>query len=146
MAERFSGHPGFPVVALALHAARLDCLLEAALAAFDLDLIGPAEERETWWWIYSITTRRIQLPLRDTWTAKWAESWSFLAGAMQYVGGCDCFLGSHIAFDDDTAETAYPEAHQGTLQSAAQMGAKTPDTVRRFKGPEWVAADLRSLV
>lgn len=93
MAERFSGHPGFPVVALALHAARLDCLLEAALAAFDLDLIGPAEERETWWWIYSITTRRIQLPLRDTWTAKWAESWSFLAGAMQYVGGCDCFLG-----------------------------------------------------
>ncbi|CAD6567041.1 MAG: hypothetical protein TREMPRED_003283 [Tremellales sp. Tagirdzhanova-0007] len=56
MAERFSGHPAFSTVALALHAARLDCLLEAALSGFTLELITPMEEREAWCLVYHLAS------------------------------------------------------------------------------------------
>ena len=85
MAERFSGHPAFSTVALALHAARLDCLLEAALSGFTLELITPMEEREAWWWVYSITKARSDLALCITWQAEWARSWSLIASGMQFV-------------------------------------------------------------
>ncbi len=86
MAERFSRYSSsFPTVALALHAMRLDCLLEAALAAFDLDLINIAEERQAWWWIYSIATARIGLPLGRTWRGEWTRSWYLIAAGMQSV-------------------------------------------------------------
>ena len=85
MAEHLSVYSDFSTVALALHAARLDCLLEAALSGFTLDLITPSEEREAWWWIYSITKARSDLALRRTWQAEWARSWSFIALGMKSV-------------------------------------------------------------
>ena len=86
MAERFLQPSNFQLVAQALHATRLNCLLEAALAAFDLELISPAEEVEAWWWIGVVTTARLDLRLPTTWRVKWAQGWSAIAAGMQLVG------------------------------------------------------------
>lgn len=83
LAEEFSQyHPSFASIATCLFAARLDCLLEASLAACDLDLIGADEERLAWWWIYQITSSRVQMALAESWESTWARAWLNIAAGM----------------------------------------------------------------
>ena len=85
MTARWAHHPDMVIVSSSLHAFRLDCLLEAGLAAWDLDLITAAEEREAWWYIGSVASARVALPLRDSWQVEWARAWSATATGMQLV-------------------------------------------------------------
>lgn len=85
-AEYLSDDPRFSVVAKAFHAARLDCLLEAALGAFDLELVIPAEEIQAWWWIGVVTDARSKLMLEVTWLSSWAHAWSVIAAGKISVG------------------------------------------------------------
>ena len=80
MAEKL----GLNQVSPALHAIRLDCLLEGALAAFDNDLIATYEERQAWWWIGRIAQNRVELGMVD-WGHTWAEMWSAIAKMMFLV-------------------------------------------------------------
>lgn len=84
--EQVFQYQTFRTIAPALHAARLDCLLQAALAAFDLALISPAEEQEAWWWIHSVSAARSDLQLQETWRSEWAKSWSSVGAGMLSVG------------------------------------------------------------
>jgi hypothetical protein len=77
MAEKL----GLQQVSPALHAIRLDCLLEGALAAFDNDLIATYEERQAWWWISKVAQDRVELKMVD-WGHSWAEMWSAIATMM----------------------------------------------------------------
>jgi len=77
MAERL----GLDQVVNALHAIRLDCLLEGALAAFDSDLIAPYEERQAWWWISKVASCRAGLGMVD-WGSTWALMWSHIGEMM----------------------------------------------------------------
>ena len=78
-------HPFFAAIAACLHAARLDCLLEAAIAGWDLDLVSPGEESLMWWWIERICRARSQLVLAESWESIWAEAWGDVAQAMRNV-------------------------------------------------------------
>lgn len=69
---------GFHDIHAAMYAIRLDCLLEGALAAFDLDLIARHEERQAWWWIWQVAYSRAEIGLED-WGHTWAEMWSAIA-------------------------------------------------------------------
>lgn len=85
-AERHaSDHPAFDTIATCLHAARLDCLLEAALAGFTLDLISRREERLAWWWIHQVTTARLELQLQESWESTWVRAWHKISAGMQAV-------------------------------------------------------------
>lgn len=42
----------------ACHALRLDCLLQATIIAYDLDMYHPSEYAQTMWWIYRLTSAR----------------------------------------------------------------------------------------
>lgn len=85
-AEEFSQyHPSFASIATCLFAARLDCLLEAALAAWDLGIIGVDEERLAWWWIYQVTSCRVQMALAESWESAWARAWLNIAAGMILV-------------------------------------------------------------
>jgi hypothetical protein len=64
-----------------LHAIRLDCLLEGALAAFDNDLLASYEERQAWWWIQRVAQSRVDLQMVD-WGHTWSEMWSQIAKMM----------------------------------------------------------------
>jgi hypothetical protein len=77
MAERL----GLEQVVNALHAIRLDCLLEGALAAFDCDLIASYEERQAWWWISAVARHRVELEMID-WGHTWCKMWSAIAEMM----------------------------------------------------------------
>jgi hypothetical protein len=77
MAERL----GLEEVGNALHAIRLDCLLEGALAAFDCDLIASYEERQAWWWISAVARHRVELGMVD-WGHTWCRMWSAIAEMM----------------------------------------------------------------
>lgn len=77
MAERLGLHE----VINALHAIRLDCLLEGALAAFDCDLIATYEERQAWWWISAVAKSRVELGMFD-WGHAWSKMWSSIAEMM----------------------------------------------------------------
>jgi hypothetical protein len=77
MAEKLGLEP----VVNALHAIRLDCLLEGALAAFDNDLIAAYEERQAWWWIWKVARHRVELRMID-WSHTWCIMWSAIAEMM----------------------------------------------------------------
>jgi predicted cobalt transporter CbtA len=80
MAEKL----GLDQVVNPLHAIRLDCLLEGALAAFDCDLIANYEERQAWWWISKVAKSRVELGMVD-WGHTWAKLWSAVADMMFIV-------------------------------------------------------------
>lgn len=77
---------GLGEISIVMHAIRLDCLLEGALAAFDAELISTYEEKQAWWWISRIATARSELGLKRTWQSVWAEMWADIAQAMFLVG------------------------------------------------------------
>lgn len=81
MAERL----GLGEISEVIHAIRLDCLLEAALAAFDTDLISTYEEQQAWWWIELVARTRVELGLKSTWQSLWAEMWAKIARGMFLV-------------------------------------------------------------
>jgi hypothetical protein len=67
-----------------------DCLIEAALAAWDLDLVAQWEEREAWWWLEYLCEARGKLAfLGGSGVASWEDSWAlylrYMAKAMQMV-------------------------------------------------------------
>ncbi|WWD20301.1 hypothetical protein CI109_104777 [Kwoniella shandongensis] len=68
-----------------LHAFRYDCLLEAALAAYDTGLVIPLDERESWWWIALVASARLAACPSQTWHARWAKVWTCIGTAMQLV-------------------------------------------------------------
>ncbi|RSH93283.1 hypothetical protein EHS25_007637 [Saitozyma podzolica] len=72
-------------VAASLHVLRLDCLLEAAIAAEALNLISSDEESAAWWWIERITFTRRSLAPSATWRNLWSESWRSIATAMRLL-------------------------------------------------------------
>lgn len=72
-------------IARVIHAIRLDCLLEGALAAFDTDLISAYEEAQAWWWIERVARERVSLGLKQTWQSLWAEMWLHIAEGMRLV-------------------------------------------------------------
>jgi hypothetical protein len=80
MAERL----GLEEVVNALHAIRLDCLLEGALASFDCDLIASYEERQSWWWIGAVARHRVELGMID-WGHTWCRMWCSIAEMMVTV-------------------------------------------------------------
>ncbi|RXK35454.1 hypothetical protein M231_07309 [Tremella mesenterica] len=82
-AEMFPLDPTFRKLSQFLHCMRLDCLLNVALAAWDLDLITPREERCAWWWVEQVTRERCALSLRPTWKSVWAQVWLNISRAMQ---------------------------------------------------------------
>jgi hypothetical protein len=94
-AEMFQ-QPEFRLVVAAMQSKRLDCLLEAALAGFDLDLVTASEERMSWWWIHEICLYRQSLRLETTALSSWADLWLSVSAAMQLV--CDRL---------DTADSSY---------------------------------------
>lgn len=61
-----------------MHAIRLDCLLEGALAALDTDLIIPTEEVEAWQWVEEVSIARCSLCFSD-WQNIWAKMWISVA-------------------------------------------------------------------
>lgn len=85
--NRLATQYGFsPIVASELEIFRLDCLLEAALLAIGLNLIHFSEEREVWWWISEIATTRASAPVASlSFKAIWAQTWAYIASAMQNV-------------------------------------------------------------
>nr|XP_031857702.1 uncharacterized protein CI109_006862 [Kwoniella shandongensis]KAA5524774.1 hypothetical protein CI109_006862 [Kwoniella shandongensis] len=68
-----------------LHAFRYDCLLEAALAAYDTGLVIPLDERESWWWIALVASARLAACPSQTWHARWAKVWTCIGTAMQLL-------------------------------------------------------------
>jgi len=88
MAERL----GLEEVVNALHAIRLDCLLEGALAAFDCDLTASYEERQAWRWIGAVARHRVELGMVD-WGHTWCRMWSAIAKMMFTVSLS--FVGEH---------------------------------------------------
>ena len=68
-----------------MHAIRLDCLLEGALAAFDADLISMYEEQQAWWWIGCVARSRLELGLKRSRQTVWAEMWAQIARTMVMV-------------------------------------------------------------
>ncbi|ORY34782.1 Mak10 subunit, NatC N-terminal acetyltransferase-domain-containing protein [Naematelia encephala] len=84
MAARFSGHNA-PKVATALEALRLDCLLEAALGSWELELIAPSEEQCMWWWATCVAKQRAELQLKTSRQGEWACLWAEVGAAMQKV-------------------------------------------------------------
>lgn len=85
--NRLATQYGFsPIVTSVLEIFRLDCLLEAALSAIGLNLIHFSEEREVWWWISEIATTRASAPVAAlSFKAIWAQTWAYIASAMQNV-------------------------------------------------------------
>ncbi|XAO25635.1 hypothetical protein I312_104463 [Cryptococcus bacillisporus CA1280] len=85
--NRLATQYGFsPIVVSVLEIFRLDCLLEAALLAIGLNLIHFSEEREVWWWISEIATTRASAPVASlSFKAIWAQTWAYIASAMQNV-------------------------------------------------------------
>ncbi|KAL0249926.1 hypothetical protein I308_103229 [Cryptococcus tetragattii IND107] len=83
--NRLATQYGFsPIVTSVLEIFRLDCLLEAALSAIGLNLIHFSEEREVWWWISEIATTRASAPVASSsFKAIWAQTWAYIASAMQ---------------------------------------------------------------
>lgn len=81
MSERL----GLGQISEVMHAIRLDCLLEGALAAFDTDLISGYEEQQAWWWIGCVTRGRVEMGLKKSWQTVWAEMWAQIARAMFMV-------------------------------------------------------------
>lgn len=59
------------------HALRLDCLLEASLAAYDLNLCPPAEYAQSLWWIQRMSAVRCKL--EHNW---WSEVWMHIASGL----------------------------------------------------------------
>jgi hypothetical protein len=81
MADRFE-HPDFRRVVIALQGKRLECMLEAALSAFDLDLIDSGEEQEHWWWVQRVCSARLALGVRSSITAHWVRIWEVTSQGM----------------------------------------------------------------
>lgn len=81
MAERL----GLGEISLVMHIIRLDCLLEAALAAFDADLISIYEQKQAWWWVSRVASARGGLGMKQTWQSVWAEMWAEIAKGMFLV-------------------------------------------------------------
>jgi len=97
MAEKLCHYEFFSQIASAMHASRLDCLLESALAAWDIELITPFEEQEAWWWVQAVGDERLRLGLRLSWEALWAELWAAVAAAMQLLLSVVPFCGPRPA-------------------------------------------------
>ncbi|KAK4688287.1 hypothetical protein P7C73_g1823, partial [Tremellales sp. Uapishka_1] len=144
VALRISDSTYFSTVAMALQAKRLDCLLEASLSAWDLELIPPNEEQESWWWIKQITEARLDLPLETSWEMSWAGIWASIAGAMLLVsakrGSRLTFLATNCI---SRGRSCDPLSSATKLQPAAQMGAEKASIVRRHSHPTTSDARLR---
>ncbi|KAK8849672.1 hypothetical protein IAR55_005007 [Kwoniella newhampshirensis] len=83
MGQYFSTHTDLQPICQVLHALRFDCLLESALAAFDMGLVIPGDERESWWWIASVASNRVATCPSKTWRTFWAKTWASIGAAMQ---------------------------------------------------------------
>ena len=84
-AETLGTDPRFTVLAKFCHAQRLDCLLDAALAAWDAELVIAGEEPQAWWWVEQVTSARLALGMHNTWRTAWIRVWHSVAVAMQAV-------------------------------------------------------------
>jgi hypothetical protein len=116
LAEHFASlDPAFASLASCLHAARLDCLLEAAIASWDLDVVSPGEERLLWWWIEQISCARSSLSLPETWESTWAGAWGCLSQGMQAVsnqGVCSIQLFPFIPISEEQFAMRFKWAHK----------------------------------
>ncbi|WVF68293.1 hypothetical protein IAT40_003058 [Kwoniella sp. CBS 6097] len=82
MAEQLSKFVDLSGVTRTLEAVRLDCLLEASLAALDLELITRYDEAESWWWVYQVASARVRSSQSDSWRSSWAQCWARIGYAM----------------------------------------------------------------
>nr|XP_018260302.1 uncharacterized protein I303_07220 [Kwoniella dejecticola CBS 10117]OBR82460.1 hypothetical protein I303_07220 [Kwoniella dejecticola CBS 10117] len=83
MGEYLSQYTNLSASAKVLHSIRLDCLLEAELAALDLDLVTPGDEPELWWWIQQVTRSRNHYCRGSTSKASiWANVWQEISSAL----------------------------------------------------------------
>ncbi|WVQ95834.1 hypothetical protein IAU59_002933 [Kwoniella sp. CBS 9459] len=82
MSEQLTRFIDLSSITKVLEAVRLDCLLEAALAAQDLELITKYDESESWWWMYQVASARVNTCRSDSWRCLWAQSWACISRAM----------------------------------------------------------------
>ncbi|ODO06812.1 hypothetical protein I350_04172 [Cryptococcus amylolentus CBS 6273] len=79
-------YQAFPHISQTIHLLRLDCMLDAALGALDLELVHPADEREAWWWIRTVAKARIRGGTESsTIRARWAEAWESIGAGMEIL-------------------------------------------------------------
>jgi len=83
--KHFPGVPQVDLIVTAMHDWRLDCLLNGALTAFRDGLIGPFEETESWWWIFTVASARATSILPRAFATAWAQLWSCIGAGMQLV-------------------------------------------------------------
>ncbi|OCF31726.1 hypothetical protein I316_06533 [Kwoniella heveanensis BCC8398] len=82
MSEQLSRFIDLTSITKVLEAVRFDCLLEASLAALDLELITNYEESESWWWMHQVTSTRLRICQSETWRSLWAQAWACISYAM----------------------------------------------------------------
>ncbi|TYJ52956.1 hypothetical protein B9479_006425 [Cryptococcus floricola] len=79
-------YQAIPHISQTIHLLRLDCMLDAALGALDLELVHPADEREAWWWIRTVAKARIRGGTESsTIRARWAEAWESIGAGMEIL-------------------------------------------------------------
>ena len=96
----------FTPIAAILHAARLDCLLEAALCTLQLDLVQPSERGMTWWWISRVATCRLELCPSESFEATWATVWLSTAQGVLIVGSESCTRSITAAFTRNPTQSS----------------------------------------
>ena len=92
-ALEISGDPPFVYAATSCQAIRLDCLLDAALLGFQLDLFSMTQEAENWWWTnYICTSRLAQFGYAEDWRKSWASLWLAISDGMGAVSTGPCSM------------------------------------------------------
>nr|KIR85923.1 hypothetical protein I308_04035 [Cryptococcus tetragattii IND107] len=135
--NRLATQYGFsPIVTSVLEIFRLDCLLEAALSAIGLNLIHFSEEREVWWWISEIATTRASAPVASSsFKAIWAQTWAYIASAMQNL-----LILVPLPFDDSAlSKPRFVLRHKHLVHATHATGDLTTNIGLIPKYEKWIS-------
>ncbi|WVQ74990.1 hypothetical protein IAR50_004598 [Cryptococcus sp. DSM 104548] len=132
-------YQAIPLISQTIHILRLDCMLDAALGALDLELVHLADEREAWWWIRTVAQARVKgVTVSCTIRAQWAQVWESIGAGME-------ILLTAVPLPSLSLSNSIQKARFALRYKHYSKGIYMPDGTKRSIGVsptygEWVAS------